>query len=83
MKVGWLMLVFDDFGNCPHRTFFDTFAAADAGIFGYDFGNAGRNVEHILRTSINANAAADAIVFDDHRTRHFATPSLVPRALAH
>jgi len=65
------MLVFDDFRNSAHGAFLYAFTATDAGVFGHNFGNTGGDIKNFLRASINANAATDAIVFDDDRTGHW------------
>lgn len=59
-------LVLDDLGDGTHRALLDAVAACDAAVLVHDLGGAVDDLENLLRASVNANAATDAIVsFND------------------
>ncbi len=63
-------LVFGDLGDGTHGALFEAFAAADAGVFVDDLGNAAGNFQNLLRTSVDADTATNALVSINDRTCH-------------
>ena len=57
-----LRLIFHDFGNDSHGAFFHALAASDAGILIGHLGDAAQNLQNLLRTSVYADTATDALV---------------------
>lgn len=63
-------LVFDDFGDSTHGAFLHALTAGDACIFVCHLGAAPNNLEHLLRTSIDADTTTDALVSVNNRMSH-------------
>ena len=75
-----LRLVLDDFGDGAHGAFLNAVATSDAAVLVHDLGGAVDDLENLLRASVNANAATDAIVsFNDWMGHGFPLSQKTPR----
>lgn len=64
------LLVFNDLLDCAHGALFNTVAASDAGLFVYNLAYAVYNLDAFLGASVDANAAANALIVNDYWMRH-------------
>ena len=79
LRVFW-KLVLDDLGDGAHGAFLDAVAAGDAAVLVDDLGGAVDDLENLLRASIDANAATDAVVsFNDWMRHRFPLSQKTPR----
>ena len=64
------LLVFYNLLDCAHGALFNAVAASDAGLFVYNLAYAVYNLDAFLWTSVDANAAANALIVNDYWMRH-------------
>lgn len=57
-----IQLVLDNLGDSAHGALLDAVTASDASILAHNLSDPIDNLENLLRASINADAATDAIV---------------------
>lgn len=63
-------LVFGDLRDGAHGAFLEALAACDAGIFVHDLGDTAGNFQNLLRASVDANTAADALIGGNNGMGH-------------
>ena len=69
------ILVFDDLRDGAHRALLDAVAASDARLLVHDLGSAADHFQDLLRASVDADAATDALISFDNRRGHDRSPS--------
>ena len=64
------LLVFNNLLDCAHGALFNAVAASDAGLFVYNLAYAVYNLDAFLGASVDADAAANALIVKDYWMRH-------------
>ena len=56
------VLVLDDLRDSAHRAFLDAVATGNAGVLVHDLGDTIDNLENVLRASVDADSATNALI---------------------